>query len=174
MQKRTWGWILGLAVVAAFAGAYGWRTRPISVRVVAPARGPAIDAIYATGTVEPTVMLPIAPRVAGRIMELNTDEGDAVKKGQVLARLDDADLSSTVEELQARATYAQSQHERISDLVRQGFMAKAESDRTRAEMEAAMAAVKRARSQRDYMSLAAPADGLVIKRDGSAMRMRTR
>jgi RND family efflux transporter MFP subunit len=33
-------------------------------------------------------------------------------------------------------------------------------------MEAATAAVRRARSQRDFMSLTAPADGLVIKRDG--------
>jgi RND family efflux transporter MFP subunit len=166
MRGKTWAWIVCLAGVGAVAGVYAWRTRPVEVVVVAPTRGPAIDAIYATGTVEPTVMLPIAPRAAGRIVDLNVDEGAAVKKGQVLARLDDSDLASTVEELEARAEYAQSQHERISNLVRQGFMAKAESDRTHAEMDAAIAAVKRARSQRDFMSLMAPADGLVIRRDG--------
>lgn len=166
MRRKTWIWILGLLALAAAGGIYWWRAGPVEVSVVAPTRGPAIDAIYATGTVEPTVMLPIAPRVAGRIVDLNVDEGDAAKKGQVLARLDDADLSSTVDELEARAAYAQSQHERISNLVRQGFMAKAESDRTRADLEAATAAVKRARSQRDYMSLTAPADGLIIRRDG--------
>ena len=89
-----------------------------------------------------------------------------MRKGQVLARLDDADLASTVEELQARAGYAQSQYERIANLVRQGFMSKAELDRTRADLDAAQAAVKRARSQRDYMALTAPADGLIIRRDG--------
>jgi len=166
MRRRNWIWLLGVAAIGVAAGAYWWRTGPIPVSIIAPTRGPAIDAIYATGTVEPTVMLPIAPRVAGRIVDLNVDEGDAVKKGRVLARLDDADLSSTVDELEARAAYAQSQHERVANLVRQGFMAKAESDRTRAEMDAATAAVKRARSQRDYMSLTAPADGLVIRRDG--------
>ena len=134
--------------------------------VVAPTRGPAIEAIYATGTVEPTVMLPIAPRVAGRIVELNVDEGQRVRRGQQLARLDDADLVSTVEELEARARYAQSQYERAENLLRQGFMSKAEVDRTRADMEAAVAAVRRARSQRDYMTLTAPADGLIIRRDG--------
>jgi RND family efflux transporter MFP subunit len=136
------------------------------VSVVAPTRGPAIDAIYATGTVEPTVMLPIAPRVGGRIVELNVDEGSQVRKGQVLARLDDTDLASTVEELQARAGYARSQYQRIANLVRQGFMSQAELDRARADLDAALAAVKRARSQRDYMSLTTPADGLVIRRDG--------
>jgi RND family efflux transporter MFP subunit len=165
-MRKTWVWILGVIVVGAVAGLLWWREGPVAVSIVAPTRGPAIDAIYATGTVEPTVMLPIAPRVAGRMVELNADEGSQVRKGQVLARLDDADLASTVEELQARAGYAQSQYERIANLVRQGFMSKAELDRTRADLDAALAAVKRARSQRDYMALTAPADGLIIRRDG--------
>ncbi len=165
-MRKAWVWILGVIALAAVAGVLWWREGPAAVIVVAPTRGPAIDAIYATGTVEPTVMLPIAPRVAARLVELNVDEASQVRKGQVLARLDDADLISTVEELEARARYAQSQHERIENLVRQGFMAKAESDRTRADMDAATAAVKRARSQRDYMALTAPADGLIIRRDG--------
>jgi RND family efflux transporter MFP subunit len=159
-------WLLGAAAIVA-VGAFFWsRQGPIPVTLVSPTRGPAIDAIYATGTVEPTVMLPIAPRTGARLIELNADEGDKVRKGQVLARLDDADLASTVEELEARARYARAQNERSEDLVRKGFMAKAETDRTRSELEAAEAGVKRARSQRDYMSLTAPADGLVIKRDG--------
>jgi RND family efflux transporter MFP subunit len=165
-MRKTWVWILGVIVVGAVAGLLWWREGPVAVSVVAPTRGPAIDAIYATGTVEPTVMLPIAPRLAGRMVELNADEGSQVRKGQVLARLDDADLASTVEELQARAGYAQSQYARIANLVRQGFMSKAELDRTRADLDAALAAVKRARSQRDYMALMAPADGLIIRRDG--------
>jgi RND family efflux transporter MFP subunit len=166
-MRKALVWTLSLVALAALAGAiFWWRQGPVAVSVAAPSRGPAIDAIYATGTVEPTVMLPIAPRVGGRIVDLNADEGDRVRKGQVLARLDDADLTSTVDELEARARYAQSQHERIANLVRQGFMANAEADRTRAEQDAAMAAVKRARSQRDYMALTSPEVGLIIKRDG--------
>jgi RND family efflux transporter MFP subunit len=111
-------------------------------------------------------MLPIAARVAGRLVELAVDEGARVKQGQVLARLDDADLVRTVEELEARERYARSQFERAGNLVRQGFMAKAELDRTRAELEAAEAAVNRARAQRDFTILTPPADGLIIRRDG--------
>ena len=160
-------WISLVVVLAVAAGsAWWWLEGPITVSVVTPMRGPAVDAIYATGTVEPTVMLPIAPRVAGRLLELKADEGNSVRKAQVLARLDDADLASTVDELEARARFAESQYERAQNLVRQGFMAKAEIDRTRADVDAAQAAVKRARAQRDYMALAAPADGLIIRRDG--------
>ena len=166
-MRKSGIWILLVVVlVAAAGGAWWWLDGPIAVSVVTPTRGPAVDAIYATGTVEPTVMLPIAPRVAGRLLELEADEGNSVHKGQLLARLDDADLASTVDELEARAKFAQSQYDRAESLVRQGFMAKAETDRTRADLDAAEAAVKRARAQRDYMSLVAPADGLIIRRDG--------
>jgi RND family efflux transporter MFP subunit len=165
-MRRAWVWILAVVVLGAAAGVFWWREGPIAVSVTAPTRGPAVDAIYATGTVEPTVMLPIAPRVAGRVIELNADEGRRVRKGEVLARLDDADLASTVEELEARARYAQSQYERAENLVRQGFMAKSELDRTHADLDAAVAAVRRAKSLRDYMALSAPADGLIIRRDG--------
>ncbi len=166
MMRKAWIWIFGVVVCAAISGIVWWREGPVAVSVVTPTRGPAVDAIYATGTVEPTVMLPIAPRVAGRLVERDVDEGSRVRKGQVLARLDDADLKSTVEELEARARYARTQYERAENLVRQGFMAKAEIDRTRADLDAAVAAVNRARSQRDYMALTAPADGLIIRRDG--------
>lgn len=165
-MKKRWQWILGLVAIAAIAAFLWWREGPARVSIVPMTRGPAIDAIYATGTVEPTVMLPIAPRTGARLVDLNVDEGSTVRKGQVLARLDDADLASTVEELEARARYARAQHARNGDLVRKGFVSKAETDRTSSELEAAEAAVRRARSQRDFMSLTAPADGLIIKRDG--------
>ena len=165
-MRKSRIWIFLVIALCVAAGIAWWLEGPIAVSVVTPTRGPAVDAIYATGTVEPTVMLPIAPRVAGRLIELKADEGSTVRKGQTLARLDDADLASTVDELEARARYAQSQYDRAQNLVRQGFMAKAEIDRTRADVEAAEAAVKRARAQRNDMSLVAPADGLIIRRDG--------
>ena len=158
--------MLGLVAIAAIATAVWLREGPIPVTIVSPTRGPAVEAIYATGTVEPTVMLPIAPRTGARLVDLNVDEGSKVRKGQVLARLDDADLASTVEELEARARFARATHARTEELVRKGFVSKAESDRTRSELDAAEAAVRRARSQKDFMALVAPADGLVIKRDG--------
>lgn len=163
-----WKWAVAVALlVVAGLGALYWRTRgPIPVEIVTPTRGPAVDAIYATGTVEPTVMLPIAPRVAGRLVALNTDEGAKVRKGQVLARLDDADLASSVVELEARARFAQDQLRRTQELVKRGVSAAIDLDRARADADAAQAQLKRARAQRDFTTLVAPADGTIIRRDG--------
>lgn len=165
-MRRKWVWVL-LLVAIAVAGAIAWRRAgPVNVEVVQPTRGPAVDAIYATGTVEPTVMLPIAPRVAGRLAVLNVDEGASVKDGQVLARLDAADLESTVEELQARAAFARDQLRRTEELVKRGVAAAIDLDRARSEADAANAVVKRARAQRDFTALTSPANGTIIKRDG--------
>lgn len=158
--------ILTLIVLAAGAAGYWWWAGPLSVTIIAPTRGPAVDAIYATGNVEPTVMLPVAPRVAGRIVALATDEGHTVRKGQTLARLDTSDLDSTVEELAARARFARAEFTRYEALVKRGVAAATDLDRTRADLEAAEAVLKRARAQRDFMVLTAPTDGLVIRRDG--------
>lgn len=166
-RPRRWRYALAALAVLAGVGALAWRQAgPVGVRVLAPERGTAVDAIYATGTVEPTVMLPLAPRVGGRLAERKVDEGAPVKKGQLLARLDDADLAGSVDEQQARLAYARQQHERASTLAARGFVSAGETDRTRAELLAAEAALRRLRAQRDYMALVAPADGTIIRRDG--------
>ncbi|CAI8844302.1 efflux RND transporter periplasmic adaptor subunit [Methylocaldum szegediense] len=165
-MRKKWIWILAVGVLAVAGSIFWWREGPIVVTVVTPTRGPAVEAIYATGTVEPTVMLPIAPRQAGHLVELKVDEGSEVRKGQVLARLDDEDLKNTVEELTARMWFARTQYERLQELVRRKVIAKVELDRARSDLEAAEAALERARAQRGFMTLTSPADGLIIRRDG--------
>ena len=163
------GWLLAAGVVlVAGAATVAWREWPLAVEVAPVTRGPAIAAVYATGAVEPSVMLPVAPRSGGRLAALLVDEGAAVKKGQVLARMESPDLAHTVDEMQARERLAQTQYSRTQDLVAQKFMSPAELDRTRTELEAAQAALKRAQAQLDYNLLVSPADGTVLRRDGEA------
>lgn len=166
VTKRGKYFVLGAAVLAAAGLLAYWRLGPTPVTVVQPVRGPAIEAIYATGSVEPSVMLPIASRVPGTLAQLAVDEGSVVHRGQVLARLEDTDLRSTVDEQAARARYATENFERTEDLLRRGFISQGELDRARSDREAADAALARARTQRDFTSLVAPADGVIIRRDG--------
>jgi len=161
-----WKWTAFAGAAAAVIAVLAWQLGPTRVQVVQPTRASAVEAIYATGSVEPSVMLPIAPRVAGTLAVLQADEGSKVRKGQILARLDDTDLSSTVEELTARARYAKEQFDRTEDLVHRGFVSPTELDRTRSELDAANASLKRAQTQRDFTLLRAPADGVILRRDG--------
>ena len=161
-----WLWTLGLVALAAAGGLAWWQTVPVTVTLVTPTRGPAVEAIYATGTLEPTVMLPIAPRVGGKLAEVLTDEGRTVRKDQVLARLEDTDLNNTVEELDARVRLARLNLERKSELAGRNGIARADLDQARTDLEMAEATLRRANAQRDFLTLRAPADGLVIRRDG--------
>lgn len=163
--RRKWIVAGGACVVALAAAAY-WRFGPMAVHTARATRATAVEAIYATGSVEPSVMLPIASRVSGTLAALAADEGSLVHKGQVLARLEDTDLKSTVDEQTARAKYARENFERTQDLVHRGFVSPGELDRTRSEMDAADAALERAHTQRNFTALVAPADGVIIRRDG--------
>lgn len=158
---------LAAAALAIGAGAAAWWWTAIpEVAVVKVSRGPVVDAVYASGSVEPTVMLPLAPRTSGRLAARLADEGDQVKKGQLLARLDDRDLASSIDEQAARLAYARSQEQRILQLAEKGFVARGEAERVRAEREAAAAGLERLRAQRGFSELIAPADGTIIRRDG--------
>jgi RND family efflux transporter MFP subunit len=160
-------WVIALVACAALGAYVAWDLYlPLVVEARAPTHGSAVRVVYATGTVEPTVMLPIAPRVAGRILELRVDEGAMVKKDQVLARLEDADLERSVEEMEARARFAEESHRRAETLLERGLGPMVDRDRARSEWQAAEAALARARALREFMWLKAPADGQVLRRDG--------
>lgn len=145
--------------------AFGRSGVPV-VEVAHPARGPAVQAVYATGTVEATVMMPIASRMGARLMELSADEGSDVAKGQVLARLDDDELQHSLQQLQAKEAFAKRDYDRQQELAEKGIVTKEAVDRSRSTWEEAEAAVHATEAQLDYLKLTAPADGRIIRRDG--------
>lgn len=163
-MKRLLTWLIVLALLAVPALAWWRHSTPI--KLVQPTRGEAIDAVFATGSVEPVVQLPVAPRVGGRLIEIKADEGQAVKKGQLLARLETAENDAQLEELAARERAAQLALERAETLVRQNYVAPSEQDRARAERDAVRAQIGRVRALRGYALLTAPEAGAVLRRDG--------
>lgn len=136
------------------------------VTVAQPSRGAAVQAVYATGTVEARTTVRIAPQTAGRIAELAADEGNAVKTGDTLARFDDRDIRATVSELESRAQYAEQQFERVEALGKRGWSTHDKLDQARSERDAARHAVRRVTEQMGFLTLKAPVDGQVIRRDG--------
>jgi RND family efflux transporter MFP subunit len=166
-MKLRRGPLLLLLLLAGGAAAFAWlHWRPVYVQVEHPHRGLAIDAVYATGTVEPTIAVPIAPRVAGRIVQLAVDEGTRVRRGQLLARLEDANLRQASEQLEAQARLAQQTLARARMLLQKGLGSVADRDKALADSQAADAALARSREELAFMTLSAPAAGLIIRRDG--------
>jgi RND family efflux transporter MFP subunit len=120
----------------------------------------------------------VAAQISGRVVAVNFDVGDRVKKGQVIVRIDpaevdQADSASRAQVAQAAAGLrnAQAQYERTQQLVAQKFMSAAAMDRVRADYEAAKAQLAvaqagagQAAATRGYATVIAPYSGVVSAR----------
>ncbi len=77
------------------------------VTLAAVERGPMRGGVVYTGSVAAYNEEDVYPRVMGRIIEMSAYPGDHVEAGQVVARLDDLELTSRVREAEAAAASAQ-------------------------------------------------------------------
>jgi RND family efflux transporter MFP subunit len=168
--RRGWRrrFAIGAAAVAllALAGS-GARLllQPEEVAVAHPSRGVAIEAVYATGVIEAIDYARFGTAVAGRIAELLVDEGDVVRKGQVVGRLDDRQPRARLEDARARLTMAEQNVARAQSLMSSGFLALQALQRAQQERDQAAAAVDLfARQLEDYTVLS-PLSGAVMKRN---------
>ena len=169
LRPSTW-FLISLLACAAIAAGIAMLLPP-RVVVIHAARGPAVQAVYATGTVESTIMLPIAARLTARLAQLDADEGMRVARGQLLGRLEDTDLRNTLAQLRSQEAFARQDYLRNETLARSGTVSKSEYDKARSVWLAASAASTRAAAELDFAKLVAPADGMVIQRDGEIGQM---
>jgi RND family efflux transporter MFP subunit len=163
--------LIRLAIAILLVGAVGgaawwWFARPPLVQTAEVVTGPAVEAVYATGTVEPVIWARIGPVVKGRLMTLAAEEGQRVRPGDVLARLDDTVAQAQVQEAEARATFLREDAARLRALAAREIVARAALDRAESEARAAEAIVEAARRRLDDYVLRAPMGGVVLRRDG--------
>lgn len=140
--------------------------KPTTIEVVHPTRGLAVQSVYATGTVEATVMLPLAPRMTARLLELKADEGAIITKDQILAQLEDEDMQNSLKELIAKESYAKSEFSRNDSAYKQGAVSTQILTKAKSDWDGARAAVAKAQTETGFMKLTAPADGVIVRRDG--------
>jgi len=88
-KKLKWTLIIAGVVAGAFAimKAAGGRDKTEKVAIEKASRRTIVETVNASGKVYPEVEVKISPDISGQITELNVEEGDTVKKGQVLARI---------------------------------------------------------------------------------------
>jgi RND family efflux transporter MFP subunit len=127
--------------------------------------GPAVQAVYATGNVEPVHWAKVGPAVRARITAVLVEEGARVEAGQPMAQLDDREARHRVEEAEARANFAQEELARVRALVARDVASRATLDRAEAEARAVRAVAEAAQRRLDDYIVRAPSAGLVLRRD---------
>ncbi|HOC31057.1 MAG TPA: efflux RND transporter periplasmic adaptor subunit [Armatimonadota bacterium] len=81
-------------------------TAPVSVTTTVVRQSEVGRYLDATGTVQPEFEATIATRIQGRVLEVLAREGDRVRKGQPLVRLDSRDLNAAVQQADANVNAA--------------------------------------------------------------------
>ncbi len=196
-SPRRWPWFAGVGavVVLLLAGAawFFFAARPIAVttaQAASPASGDQAAAVLqATGYVTARRQATVSAQITGTLTEVLIEEGDHVKKGQVLARLENKAQRASLDEARAQVAAAKAQvgqdraqldqavrdMNRQNDLVQDGLVSKqvAEQARTqvanlRGQLDAQRKQVAAARAQQefaqvqfDYTVVRAPFSGVV-------------
>ncbi|WP_394844231.1 efflux RND transporter periplasmic adaptor subunit [Pendulispora brunnea] len=107
---KTRGIIAAVVLLVGGGAAGASLTRRIDVVVTPVVRGRAVDAVYATGTVEAERRVTVKAKTAGPIAELPVTEGDAVRHAQLLARVDDPAAAFELRRGQVEAQAAVARH----------------------------------------------------------------
>ena len=202
---RWIGWaILLLALAAAGVAAWNYFTavRPVSVetaRVSERAAGTQAAVLNASGYVTARRRATVSSKITGKVVEVNVEEGMAVREGQVLARLDDATFRAAlalaeaqaeaarraVRENEVRLAEARVSLGRILQLVKDQLSTQAEVDRAQAEVDSLDARIAAAREQvrvserqaelertnLDNTIIRAPFSGVAISKDAQPGEM---
>jgi RND family efflux transporter MFP subunit len=110
-------WILAASAVAFLV--YKIRFAPAPATGHTVAQGELVAEVMGTGTLEARVKTTISPRIQERLAEVLVDQGDSVKAGQMLARLDDAEARQQVAIAESSLAAARQTLERVrADLAR--------------------------------------------------------
>ena len=102
--------------------------------------------------------------VAGKITEIPIKEGQSVKKGAIIARIDPRDYDARLASARAKLREAQLNFQRAKDLYSADSIALAEVDRRRTEFELAQTGVREASKAREETMIRAPFDGVVARK----------
>lgn len=141
--------------------------RPVPVVMVKVAQGPVAADVMGTGTLEARVSAVVSAKISGRIAELKADQNDSVHAGQLLVRLDDAELRQQLETSKANlaatrasverakadearavasARQAKLDYDRVADLLQTKVESQSAFDKASAQWHTAEADVSRARA----------------------------
>jgi len=203
---RRWaGWtLLVLVLLAGSLGAWAWTTRerPVAVKVataIERASGAQAAVLNASGYVTARRRATVSSKITGKVIEVNVEEGMAVREGQILARLDDSNGRAALALAEAQAEAARravAENEvrlvearltlgRRQQLLREGIASQADLDQAQAEVDSLLARIAASREQvlvaerqiavqqtdLDNAIIRAPFSGVAISKDAQPGEM---
>jgi len=167
--------LLGVAALAGGLAACSGPVRthappppPPLVQLATARDASATTVLAATGALHRQREISLSFRTGGVITRLLVDDGDVVRRGQVLAELDDEAVAARFSQAQAELSRAEADDRRAAALVEHGAVSRQQAEIQHAQLAAAQAAFASASFDRRWTRLVAPADGVVLARVAQA------
>jgi HlyD family secretion protein len=171
-KKRALLLFAALAAVILVLVLAGKKPVPVKTMELKPGELRVVVNATTTSTVKSENEVTLSAQRTGRVTALPVKEGDAVKKGALIARLDLTEEAVQSESVlaQSKATYEEADKnlKRMQDLFDKGMVAQQDLDAVRRAYEVArsqyQAAAADAGVKRDYSVIRAPFDGVIAKK----------
>lgn len=135
--------------------------RPVKLLQVTDANAGSLRTFPAK--VAATKQAELSFRLSGHLVEFDLVEGQQVKKGELLARLDSRDARNTLLNREADFELAKADFKRKGELLRRELISQSDYDLASAQLKSAKANLASAQDQLSYTELTAPYDGTVAK-----------
>jgi membrane fusion protein (multidrug efflux system) len=138
-------------------------TVPVEVQ---PLKRAEMVAVYSgTAPIEAHEEATVVAKVGGEVRQIFVEEGDAVKTGQVLARLDGDRLRLTLAQTEANLRKLERDYKRTLELAEKGLVPKSTAENTKYDLDALRAGYDSARLELSYTEIRAPIDGVISARN---------
>lgn len=179
-RRLLFGAALGAALVlAAVAGVEAARTGRVApsrkkagpepvpaapVELSQVRRGSIVTSLQSTTTLEPRNAATIVAQRQGQVMALQAEEGQWVRAGEVLARLDDRDAELAVQRTELAAEAARRDAERGQQMKARDYLSQRELDELEVRRREAWVALEQARLDLSRTRIVAPFAGRIVSR----------
>lgn len=127
----------------------------------------AAASITASGVIAAQNEARLSFKIGGIIESIVVKEGDAVRRGQLLATLKPAEIAAQVQQAQLAVEKAQRDHQRVQNLYKDSVATLEQLQNTRTGLDIARQALQQAQFNRQYANIYAPTDGIVMKKIAS-------
>jgi len=179
--KKQYAVVALVGVVVASGAAWWYQNKPTSADGVktaapaAPAAGPAkapavevakvqtmrlVDETQAVGSLRSRQGVMMRPEVGGRVKQIFFNDGQRVRKGQVMVQFEDQLQVAQLAQAKAELSIAEANHKRNQELVTQNFISKRSLDESGAALEVARAKLSLADATLQRLKVLAPFDGI--------------
>ena len=119
-----------------------------------------VDETQAVGSLRSRQGVMLRPEVGGRVKQIHFNDGQRVRKGQLMVQFDDQLQQAQVTQARAELSIAEANHKRNQELVAQSFISRRSLDESAAALEVSRAKLSLAQATLQRLQVLAPFDGI--------------